>query len=304
MSFPSNLIEFQDRFPDEESCWRHLREVRWPEGFECPRCGEQESYFIRTRRLEQCRRCRYQASVTAGTIFHRTRKPLRVWFLGVFFLARHKKGISALQFQKDAGIGNYQTAWTMLHKLRSALGPRPEEKLTGLVEVDESYIGGKEPGLGGGRRLVGKTLVAGAVEHREHTAGRVRLAVLQGLTFKNDLGPFVCGSVDANNATVRTDAFQGYGSLGKVGIDHERIVQGKDPARSAEILPWVHRVFGNLKTWPRGTFHGVSRKHMPGYLAEFTYRFDRRWREDELFGFVLRRAAHGEPLPYNRLVAE
>ena len=304
MSFPSNLIEFQDRFPDEESCWRHLRKVRWPEGFECPRCGAQASYFIRTRRLEQCRRCRYQASVTAGTIFHRTRKPLRVWFLGVFFLARHKKGISALQFQKDAGIGNYQTAWTMLHKIRSALGPRPEDKLTGLVEVDESYVGGKERGLRGGRRLVGKTLVAGAVEHREHTAGRVRLTVLRGLTFKNDLGPFVCGSVDANNATVRTDAFQGYGSLGKVGIDHERIVQGKDPARSAEILPWVHRVFGNLKTWLRGTFHGVSRKHMAGYLAEFSYRFDRRWREEELFGFVLRRAAHGEPLPYNRLVAE
>ena len=101
--------------------------------------------------------------MTAGTIFHSTRKPLRVWFLGAFFLARHKTGISALQFQKDAGIGNYQTAWTMLHKLRAALGPRPEDKLTRLVEVDESYIGGKEPGLRGGRRLVGKTLVAGAV---------------------------------------------------------------------------------------------------------------------------------------------
>ena len=160
MRFPSNQIEFQDRFPDEESCWRHPREVRWPAGFECPRCGEQASSFIQTRRLEQCRRCRYQASVTAGTICHRPRTPLRVWFLGVFFLARHKTGVSALQFQKDAGIGNYQTAWTMLHKLRSALGPRPEDKLTGLVEVDESYIGGKEPGLRGGRRLVGKTFAA------------------------------------------------------------------------------------------------------------------------------------------------
>ena len=213
-------------------------------------------------------------------------------------------GTSALQFQKDACLGNYQTAWTMLHKLRSALGPRPEDTLTGLVEVDESDIGGKEPGLRGGRRLVGKTLAAGAVEHREHTAGRLRLAVLRGLTFQNDLGSFVCRSVDADNATVRTDAFQGYGSLGKVGIDHERIVQGKAPARSAEILPWVHHVFGNLEAWLRGTFHGGSRKHLPGYLAEFSYRFDRRWREEELFRFVLRRAAHGAPLPYNRLVAE
>ena len=138
---------------------------------------------------------------------------------------------------------------------------------------------------------------------RTHS-GRVSLAVLQGLPFQNHLGPFVCGSVDASHATVRTDAFQGYGSLRKIGIDPERIVQGKDPARSAEILPWVHRVFGNLKTGLRGTFHGVSRKHRPGDLAEFSYRFDRRWREEELFGFVLRRAAHGEPLPYSRLVAE
>ena len=304
MEFPKTLLEFQTRFPDEEACWQVLWEMRWPDGFACPRCGHEASYPIASRRLEQCQACRYQASVTAGTIFHKTRVPLRIWFWAIFFVARHKQGISALQLQRDTGLGSYQTAWTMLHKLRSALRPRPEGKLTGLVEVDESYVGGREPGLRGGRRLVGKTLVAGAVEHREHTAGRVRLAVLRGLTFQNDLGPFVCGSVDANHATVRTDAFQGYGSLDKVGIDHERIVQGKDPARSAEILPWIHCVFGNLKTWLRGTFHGVSRKHMPGYLAEFAYRFDRRWREEELFGFVLRRAAHGEPLPYNRLVAE
>jgi len=149
MRFPKTLIEFQDRFPDEESCWRFLREVRWPEGFVCPRCGQQGSYFIRTRRLEQCPSCRYQASVTAGTVFHKTRKPLRVWFLGVFFLARHKKGISALQFQKDAGIGNYQTAWTLLHKLRSALGRRLGERLSGLVEADEAYVGGPRPGTRG-----------------------------------------------------------------------------------------------------------------------------------------------------------
>lgn len=304
MGFPTTLHEFQATFPDEQACWDALRRARWPKGFVCPHCGHQASSWITTRRLEQCCGCRYQCSATAGTIFHGTRVPLLTWFWAIFFLARHKQGISALQLQRDTGLGSYQTAWTMLHKIRSALGPRPEDKLTGLVEADESYLGGREPGLRGGRRLVGKTLVAGAVERREHTAGRTRLAVLRGLTFKNDLGPLVCGSIDADNATVRTDAFQGYRHLGKVGIEHERIVQGTNPARSAEILPWIHSVFGNLKTWLRGTFHGVSRKHLPGYLAEFTYRFDRRWREEELFGFVLCRAAHGAPLPYNRLVAE
>ena len=142
MRFPSTLIEFQDRFPDEESCWQYLRRVRWPHGFRCPRCQGRESSFIRTRRLEQCRRCRYQASVTAGTVFHKTRVGLRVWLLGIFFVARHKKGISALQFQRDTGLGSYQTAWTLLHKLRSSLGRRTGELLSGLVEADEAYVGG------------------------------------------------------------------------------------------------------------------------------------------------------------------
>jgi hypothetical protein len=163
------------------------------------------------------------------------------------------------------------------------------------VEADESYVGGSERGLRGGRWLVGKTLVAGAVERRPHGAGRVRLAVLEGLTFEQHLGPFVRGVIDPSQATVRTVGFQGYRRLSKVGVRHERFVQGTDPARSAEILPRVHRIFGNLKTWFRGTFHGVSGKHLPRYLAGFVYRFDRRWREGEIFGFVLQRAAQGEP---------
>jgi len=124
MRFPETLIEFQERFPDESSCWQALRQQRWPSGFQCPRCGHPKGFPIAARRLEQCARCRYQASVTAGTVFHRTRVPLRIWFLGVFFLARHKQGISALQFQRDTGLGSYQTAWTLLHKLRTALWHR------------------------------------------------------------------------------------------------------------------------------------------------------------------------------------
>ena len=166
MRFPSTLIEFQDRFPDEESCWQYLRRVRWPHGFRCPRCQGRESSFIRTRRLEQCRRCRYQASVTAGTVFHKTRVGLRVWLLGIFFVARHKKGISALQFQRDTGLGSYQTAWTLLHKLRSSLGRRTGELLSGLVEADEAYVGGPRRGIQG-RGAPNKSIVALAVEQNK-----------------------------------------------------------------------------------------------------------------------------------------
>jgi transposase-like protein len=128
--------------------------------------------------------------------------------------------------------------------------------------------------------------------------------VIEGLSFEGELGPFVRGAIDAHRITVRTDGFRGYRGLATVEVRHDRRVQGSDPTRSAGDLPWVHRIFGNLKTWLRGTFHGVSGKHLPRYLAEFVYRFDRRWREGELFGFVLLRAVHGEPLPYHRLVAE
>ncbi len=305
MKFPATLLQFQQQFPDEKSCWMALRRLRWPHGFVCPRCGHRKSYPIAQRRLEQCQRCRYQASVTAGTIFHKTRVPLRIWFLAIFFVARHKQSISALQFQRDTGLGSYQTAWTLLHKVRSALWPRAEHRLRGWVEADETYVGSKrERGLRGGREVGHKTIVAVAVEQRRHTAGSARLSVLEGVSFERDLGPFLRGAIDAHEAAVRTDGFAGYLPLQQVGIHHDRRVQGLDRARSSEILPWSHTIFSNLKAWLLGTFRGVSKKHMPRYLDEFIYRFNRRWRETELFGFVLNRAVRGEPFPYSRLTAE
>ena len=304
MRFPVTIFEFQEQFPTEEACWQHLRRVRWPRGFRCPRCGHGRSYFLERRRLEQCRACRYQASVTAGTIFHRTRLPLRVWFVAIFFVARHKQGISALQLQRDTGIGSYETAWTLLHKVRSALFPDPSRRLTGLVEADESYVGAPhERGKRGGREIGRKVLVGVAVENRGQTAGAARLAVLEGMTFENDVGPFVRGMIDAAEAVVRTDGFRSYQPLRKVGVRHDRRVQGQR-SRSSKILPWSHVLFSNLKSWLRGTFHGVSKKHMPRYLDEFTYRLNQRWDELAVFGSILSRALVSPPFPYARLVAE
>jgi transposase-like protein len=222
-----------------------------------------------------------------------------VWFLGIFFLARHKKGISALQFQRDTGLGSYQTAWTLLHKLRSGLGPRPEDRLTGAVEADETYIGGYRAGRGRG---LGKTGIAVAVERRRHSAGAIRLAVIPN-TSAEALSAFVRGAIDDREAAVFTDAWVGYASLRRQGVDHRPRVAGRG-RQAAERLPWAHTAFGNLKTWLRGTFHGVSAKHLQRYLDEFGYRFDRRWREERLFSFVIDRAARADPLPYRRLTAE
>jgi hypothetical protein len=303
MEFPKTVLEFQDQYPDEDACWNALRQVRWPGGFLCPRCGHRESSFISTRRLEQCRGCRYQCSVTAGTIFHRTKVPLRTWFWAIFFVARHKQGISALQLQKDTGLGSYETAWTMLHKLRSGLEPRAEVRLEGLVEADDAYVGSVERNRKGGRQAGTKTIIAGVVEQQSHSAGKLRLSVLKGLQFERDLGPFILGAINACETTLRTDGYATYRSFKRVGVRHDRHIQG-DPARAGEILPWIHIVFGNLKNWLRGTFHGVSGKHLQRYLHEFVYRFDRRWREQEMFGFILRRAAQASPLSFAQIVAE
>ncbi len=299
---PGTIVELMARFPDESTCVEFLRKLRWPEGFVCPRCGKRESVTIRTRRLEQCRSCRHQSSLTAGTIFHRTRKPLRLWFLAIFFVGRHKAGISALQLQKDLGLGSYKTAWTWLHKVRSALHERPEFRLTGLVEADETYVGARHERGVPGRLLEGKSLIAAVVESRGERAGALRMEVLRSAS-RAVLGPFVLGVIDPARATVTTDGWSGYGELSQQGVMHRAVIQG-ERANAAKILPWSHIVFSNLKGWLRGTFHGVSHKHLPRYLQEFVYRTNRRWLEQDLFFYILRRAVQGEPLPWARLTAE
>jgi transposase-like protein len=223
-----------------------------------------------------------------------------VWFLGVFFLARHTKGISALQFQRDTGVGSYQTAWTLLHKLRSSLTTLPAPLLTGDVEADETYIGGYRAGWKG--RGAGKAGVAIVVERRGRTAGSVRLAVIPRATTAV-LTSFVQGAIRSQEATVHTDAWGSYKALGKLGIDH-RPRKGGHGRQALDGLPWAHTIFGNLKTWLRGTFHGVSPKHLQRYLDEFVFRFDRRWQEAELFSRVLHCAIGAVPFPYHHLTAE
>lgn len=302
MKGPSTLLEFETIFPDEASCWDRLRAVRWPRGFRCPRCGERRSYALKRRGLEQCTGCRYQASVTAGTVLHGSRVPLRSWFYAIFFLARHKKGISALQLKRTLGLGSYKTGWLLLHKLRSALAGGEKALLDDLVEVDESFVGGRGIPGSTGRGSLGKTIVALAVENRGEHAGRARLQVIPRVTQPEILN-FLCRSVDAEKARIATDGLQVYRVLPEVGFRHRRRVQG-EKKRAVKILPWVHRIAGNLKTWLRGTFHGVSGKHLQPYLDEFAFRLEHRWHEHELFDLVLDRAAAATPLTYRSLVAD
>ena len=303
MGFPATLLAFQSTFPDEAACWSYLRRARWPRGCRCPRCGHGRSYSLRARGLEQCRRCRYQVSLTAGTIFHNTRVPLRIWFLAIFFVARHKQGISALQLQRDTGLGSYRTAWLLLHKIRASLRRGPSELLHGLVEADETYLGAPyEKSRGGGRAAGRKTLV-GLVVERRRGCGRARLEVLESHGFR-EIGPFVRGAVEPGRTTLRTDGLDGYRPLAREGIRHERIVQGLDRSRAPQILPFSHMVFSHLKAWLRGTHRGVSRKHLSHYLNEFSFRFNHRARDETLADLVIGRILEHTPFPYSRLTAE
>jgi transposase-like protein len=203
-------------------------------------------------------------------VLHRTRTPLRQWFWAAYLVTTHTPGMSALQLQRQLGIRRYETAWTMLHKLRRAMLRPDRESLRDMVEVDETYIGSQE-GLRGGRELGERALVVGAVEVRGRASGRVRLQVVPDAS-----GPSLTGFVNANvqtGTTVMTDGWQGYVPLSHMGYRHRPKTQGR-PERAERILPRVHRVFGNLKTWLRGTHHGVDNKHLQAYLDEFTFRFN------------------------------
>ncbi len=302
MEFPTTMLDFMHQFPDDDACRAYLEKMRWPSGFVCSRCQGTKASYVASRRLRQCAACRYQVSVTAGTVFHATQTSLQKWFLAIFFLSRHKQGISALQLQRDLGLGSYQTAWTMLHKLRSGLGRRTGQLLRGVVEADEAFVGGSRSGGKRGRGAPNKSIVVVMVEQREYTAGSAALEIVSDASW-DTLGPTVRGCIEGANTTVVTDGHGGYSPLQSAGVDHMATTL-VTPEAAGEVLPWAHTIISNLKTWLLGTFRGVSHKHLDRYLKEFTYRLNRRWSEDKLFYYLTRRAVEGKPLPYHRLIAE
>ncbi|MBI5710652.1 MAG: IS1595 family transposase [Candidatus Eisenbacteria bacterium] len=296
--FPRSVQEFQARFANEAACREYLVASRWPDGFVCPRCGFQEAIHLPERLLWRCKECGYDTSVTAGTVLHRTRIPLTQWFWAAYLMTTHTPGLSALQLQRQLGIGRYETAWTMLQKLRRAMVRPDREPLREKVEVDDTYVGGPEAGLRGGRELREKALVVGAVEVRGTASGRIRLQVVPDAS-----GPSLTGFVHANvdrGTVVLTDGWQGYAPLSEIGYRHRPRTQG-DPKRAEKLLPRIHRVFGNLKTWLRGTHHGVGHRHLQAYLDEFTFRFNRRRTPMAAFQTLLGLGAQCPPTTYDEL---
>lgn len=288
---PMSRTAFAARFPDDDACARHLFENRWPTGFVCPKCQGTKAWALETKRFTyECAACGRQTSVTAGTIFHRSKLPLLTWFLAIYAVASHSNGISALQLQAQLGIGSYKTAWLLLHKLRHAMVDPDRDFLADLVEVDETEIPYRtkdDPIAGGqGRSHIGKLLVIGAIElSPEGNPRRIRLAPLPSFSAA-DITGFV-DSVVAAGATVISDGLAAYRSL--KDYNHRPKVIGTMAAHI--VLPWIHRVFANFKRWALGTYHGIRKPHLRRYLDEFVYRWNRRRHMRSSFDTLIELAA-------------
>jgi transposase-like protein len=268
-----------------------------------PRCGHRQAYKLRSLRLWQCADCRYQASVTAGTVLHRTKAPLTIWFWAAYLMTTDKRGLSALLLQRQLGLGNYETAWMMLHKFRRAMVNVSREPLRGEIEIDDTWIGGTQAGLRS-RQLKGRkaALVLVAVEKRDQSSGRARMEVIPDFKAATLLS-FLKKHV-AQGATVCTDGMKSYAGLQEAGYKHMPRIQ---PTRSAlrkgtkSVVPLADRAIGNLQQWLIGTYHGVSKDQLQVYLDEFVFRHNRRKQPMAAFQTLLGLGAARQPTEYKQI---
>jgi hypothetical protein len=275
IDYPGTFQAFDKWFSSENDCLEYIAKLRWPQGFVCPGCGEKsEKPSLMGRGLFLCRKCKRQTSITAGTLFHRSHKPLRTWFLAIWFVTSQKHGASALGLKRVLGLGSYNTAWTWLHKLRRGMVRPGRDQLIGDVEIDETYVGGKGTKVRG-RGARRKTIVAIAAEVRGRGPGRIRMAKIPDLSAPS-LRQFVRTNVQ-RGAKLRTDAWSGYKGIEVMGYEHivNNISDSGDPAHV--VMPRVHRVASLFDRWWLGTHQGAIRpSHLDYYLDEFTFRFNRR----------------------------
>jgi len=297
--YPKTLLALEERFSTEESCREYLFLLRWPNGFLCPRC-KHNKFWVKTRGTYECISCGCQTSVTAGTIFQDTKKPLRLWFRAIWHITTQKYGANALGLQRTLGFGSYRTAWLWLHKLRRAMVRPGRDRLSGIVEVDESYIGGRKGGKRG-RGAEGKALIMVVAEVNGSRIGRIRLLQIPDAS-ANSLEYAVRQTVE-EGSEVHTDDWNGYIHLNRIGYKHTVVRKNADVGDN--LLPFCHRTVALLKRWLLGTLQGaVSHAHLDYYLDEFTFRFNRRTsrHRGKLFYRLLQQAMVIEPAPLKSMI--
>lgn len=300
--YPASYAESRAWFPDDAACSDYLEWLRWPDGFVCPRCGTSGGWRTGDGRF-WCEPCRRRVSVTAGTIFHRTRTPLTIWFAAAWYVTSAKNGVSAKTLHRLLGFGSYQTAWTMLHRFRTAMVRPGRDRLAGEVEVDETFIGGIKPGKRG-RGARGKALVAVAVESLNPKGfGRCRLRTIPDAEAPT-LRSFLLDCVEPGSVIV-TDGFASYPPAIGDDYGHRPFPVAGSGIQTHVVLPGVHRIASLVKRWLLGTHQGaVAGDHLQAYLDEFAFRFNRRRSEFRglLFRRLLEQAVQVGPVTYQSLV--
>jgi transposase-like protein len=297
-----SLLEFQNRFPDEQSCWNHVVKVRWPEGRSCPKCRKAMG-TIRTRQMFQCKKCRVQVSATAGTMFHKTRLPLRKWFWAIFLMGTTSKGVSMLYLQKQLGIKNYRTEWLLGHKIRRAMMQREDQyKLRGKVEVEQMQIGHQSQENRAKIREDRRTRFLMAIQ--EGQKGNPRFVKFEELEsfFKEDLIRPIEKRIE-KGSTLKSDGDASYLAAKEKGYQVESVVFDKEPDKAKDHLKWIHWVSSNTERGLVSTYHGCFPKYRKAYLAEFAYRFNRRYWPHQAFDRLLTACILGKKITLDELTA-
>jgi len=308
--YPRTWNDFLDWFATDEACHAYLEQLRWPQGFVCPACSVMAPAYRASRTRLMCRHCRHQTSITAGTIFDKTRTPLRVWFAAAWYLTNQKQGVSALGLQRVLGLGSYQTAWTMLHRFRHAMVRPGRDQLSGRVEVDETYldITDKPPATASKKRKSNthKLLVVIAVELLDPKGfGRIRLRRIPEDTEAHVL-PFI-QDVVCVGSTISTDGSAAYRSVASSGYEHDRHVMLGSETPAHVSMPGVHRVASLVKRWIMGTHHGAIQPHqVDAYLDEFVFRFNRRTSRSRglLFYRLMQQAVTASTITYGDITSK
>ena len=290
-----NLVKLIAGYDSESKCRERLAELRWPYGVTCPRCESKSISRIHERDQYDCNKCRYQFSATSGTIFHDSHLPLSKWFLATYLMTESRKGISANQIKRTLGIA-YQTAWYLCHRIRAAVREVNAELLKGIVEVDETYIGGKVRGRGKGYKG-NKAVIIGAVERE----GEIRLRVIRSPS-KYELHKFIHETTEPSCEAIYTDAFPAYKGIEDADTRHETVNHEADEWVNGDVhTNSVENVWSLLKRSVVGTYHKISVKHLDAYLDELEFRFNNR-KNEFLFRDTLMKLVKAEKLPYRELV--
>lgn len=292
-----SLVDFIKDYGTEEQCRQALFKWRWPDGFHCPDCGSDRYALIKTRNLHQCSKCHHQTSLISGTIFEQTKLPLTTWFMAIHLVTQAKTGLSALALKRQVGV-SYNTAWSMKQKIMQVMKERDDSKpLSGTVQLDDVYWGGERRGGKRGRGSENKTpfVAAVALNGNGHPIS-MNMNVVKGFQSaeitrwaKRHLEP---GSL------VYSDGLPCFSAVLSAACHHYTIVTGGGPQSvTREEFAWVNTMIGNVKRAISGTYHAIKPNHLPRYLAEFCYRFNRRFQLDDMLPRFAYVAVRTPPMP-------